>query len=78
MQVLVHLPDELGNRLRAAVPARKRSAFVADLIRQALPEDDDPLYRLALDVEREERLNAEMAEWEGVAGDGLEPDHAPR
>lgn len=43
-----------------------------------LPEDDDFLSLPALDVEREERLNAEMAEWDGVAGDGLEPDHAPR
>lgn len=33
--------------------------------------EDDPLYRAALEVERDERLAAEMAEWDDTAGDGL-------
>ena len=74
MQVLVHLPDDLAGRFRAAVPPRKRSAFIAELLQKALPQDSDPLYQLALAVEQERSLNAEMAEWDGVAGDGLEAD----
>lgn len=74
-QLLVHLPDELAARLRRAVPPRRRSRFVQDLIEAALPtEAEDPIYRAALAVERDEALNAEMAEWEAAAvGDGLEP-----
>ncbi len=79
MQILVHLPDELAGRFRAAVPPRKRSAFIAELLQTALPQDSDPLYQLALAVEEELGLNAEMADWEGVAGDGLETeDHEAR
>jgi len=72
MQVLLHLPDDLALRFKSAVPAKKRSAFVADLLAKALPEDEDPLYMIGLEVEKDERLNAEMAEWDSVSGDGLE------
>ena len=33
--------------------------------------EDDPLYRAALAVEQDERLAAEMAEWDAAVGDGL-------
>lgn len=73
-QLLVRLPEELARRLKRRVPARSRSAFVQRLLEQALPPDegdDDPLYRLALAVEQDEQLAAEMAEWDSTAGDGL-------
>ncbi len=39
---------------------------------QAMPEDDDPLYHLALEVELDAALNAEMREWrEGLIADGI-------
>jgi hypothetical protein len=44
------------------------------LLEAALPsqEDDrDPLYLAAIEVERDERLNLEMAEWDTTVGDGL-------
>ena len=45
---------------------------MAKLIEQSLPEDDDPLYLLALEVERDATLNAEMREWrEGLIADGI-------
>jgi hypothetical protein len=74
-QLLLHLPDELAQRFRQAIPSRLRSQFVQRLLEAALPpETDDPLYRLALEVEKDEMLNAEMAEWEqAAASDGLEP-----
>ena len=73
-QLLVRLPDELARRLKRRVPVRGRSAFVQRLLEQALPLDegeDDPLYRAALEVERDERLAAEMSEWDEAIGDGL-------
>jgi len=73
-QLLVRLPEELLRRLKRQVPARGRSAFVQHLLEQALaPEggEDDPLYRAALEVEQDERLMAEMAEWDITFADGL-------
>jgi len=73
MQMLLHIPDALAERFKQTVPVRKRSEFVAKLLEQALPEeDDDPLYLIALAVEQDEALNAEMKEWrEGLIGDGI-------
>ena len=76
-QLLVRLPEELARRLRRQVPARGRSAFVQHLLEQALaPEggEDDPLYQAALAVEQDERLAAEMAEWDNTIADGLEAE----
>jgi metal-responsive CopG/Arc/MetJ family transcriptional regulator len=73
--LLVDLPDELIRRLERTVPARQRSGFVQRLIEEALTHDadEDQLYRIALAVERDEALNAEMAEWErATVGDGLD------
>jgi plasmid stability protein len=78
-QFLVRLPEELIRRLKRRVPARARSAFVRQVLEQALPPeegDDDPLYLAALEVEQDERLGAEMEEWDPTAGDGLGP-HRP-
>ena len=72
MQMLFHIPDPLAARFRQAVPPRQRSAFVTKLMEQALPEEDDPLYLLALEVERDAVLNEEMREWrDGLIADGI-------
>lgn len=80
-QLLLRLPEELVRRFRRAVPSRERSLFVQHLLEQALPtadSDDDPLYRAALDVERNAQLNAEMAEWESATlNDGLDDVDEP-
>jgi hypothetical protein len=75
-QLLLHLPDDLVRRLRRAVPARRRSKFIQDLLEQALPPDgvieSDPLYLAALAVEEDGTLAAEMAEWQPATGaDGV-------
>jgi hypothetical protein len=79
-RLLVRIPEELARRLKRQVPARARSAFVQHLLEQALaPEsgEDDPLYQAALAVEQDERLTAEMVEWDAAVGDGLEADPFP-
>lgn len=72
-QLLIHLPDELAQRFRQAVPSRQRSQFVQDLLEAALPgPDDDPIYQAALAVERDEAFNEEMAAFEeATVDDGL-------
>ena len=72
MQVLLHLPDDLAARFKAAVPKQERSAFVAELLAKALPEQDGALYKLALDVENDPALSAMVDDWDVTAGDGLE------
>ena len=79
MQLLLHIPDALAERFKQAVPSRQRSEFVSKLLEQALPVEDDPLYLLALEVEQDLALGAEMVEWrEGLIADGvrgLEPEN---
>jgi len=73
-QLLVRIPEDLARRLKRQVPARGRSAFVQHLLEQALaPEvgEDDPLFRTAQQVEQDDQLMAEMAEWESTIADGL-------
>jgi hypothetical protein len=75
-QVLVRLPEELARRFKRTVSPRHRSEFIRRLLEQALPANDggenDPLYHAAVTVENDERLNAEMAEWEtATINDGL-------
>ena len=72
MQVLLQLPDDLAARFKAAVPKQARSAFVAELLAKALPEQDDALYHLALEVENDPELSAMADDWDVTAGDGLE------
>jgi hypothetical protein len=75
-QLLIRLPDALARRLKRRVPPRARRAFIQRLLGQALPADegeDDPIYQAALAVERDERLAAEMSEWEVTIDDGLGP-----
>lgn len=80
-QLLLRLPEDLVRRFKENVPARERSAFVRQLLEQALPSadgDNDPLYLAALAVEQDTALNDEMAEWEAATiGDGLTETGAP-
>ena len=80
-QLLLRLPDDLVRRFKRSVPSRRRSAFVQQLLEQALPAvqgDDDPLYRAALAVEQDARLASEMAEWEAATvADGLRAVRPP-
>jgi hypothetical protein len=72
MQLLLHLPEGIAKRFKQTVPVRQRSAFIASLLEKALPEESDPLYQIALEVEQDATLDAEMKEWrEGLVADGM-------
>jgi metal-responsive CopG/Arc/MetJ family transcriptional regulator len=76
-QLLIRLPDDLARRFKRRIAVRQRSKFIERLLEEALPPediaDDDPLYQAALAVEQDERLAAEMAEWEeATVADGLD------
>lgn len=72
MQVLVHLPDDLADRFKSTVPKRLRSAFIADLLRKAIPEQNDALFKLAMEVENDPGVLELESDWEVTVGDGLE------
>ncbi len=72
MQVLVHLPDDLADRFKSTVPKRLRSAFIADLLSKAIPEHEDALFKLAVEVESDQGVSELESDWEVTVGDGLE------
>lgn len=78
-QILIRLPEDVATRFKAAVPARQRNKFVADLVAKAVARQDDELARIADAVTDEERRNPELAQemrdWEATIGDGME-EHA--
>ena len=75
-QLSIRVPEELARRLKRQVPSRDRNAFIQRLLEQALLHDktaEDPLYlaAVAVAVEQDEQLAAEMAQWDAAVGDGL-------
>lgn len=66
-QVLLRLPDDLATRLARAVPTRQRNAFLVELIRQRLAQEDAELvaaceYMNRIEAQHPE-LVAEAQEW---------------
>jgi hypothetical protein len=62
----------MTRRFKSSVPKKARSAFVADLLAKALPERDDELFRLAMDVENDHELAGMASDWDAAVGDGIE------
>ena len=81
-QILIRLPDEIAAKFKAAVPARQRNKFVAELVATAIARHEDKLAKIAVAVTNEEKRNPniarEMRDWEATAGDGLEEKHGAR
>jgi len=75
-QILIRLPEDVAARFKAAVPARQRNKFVADLVAKAVARHEDELIKIAVAVSEEERRNPELAQemrdWEATIGDGIE------
>ena len=70
-KVLVSLPDDLARRMLVVIPNRQRSKVVAALLEKEIEQREQALYRCACDVEADEALNTEMAEWEVTSSDGI-------
>ena len=75
MQVLIHLPEDLASRFRRSIPSRQRSGFIRGLLEKSLPDPDEALFQLALKVEKDDAAHPEeLATWNTVASDGLDPN----
>ncbi len=74
MKVLVSLSDDLFARMQAVIPPRKRSKVVAELLEAEVRRREQELYECALAVEKDEQLQADMADWDVTVGDGIETE----
>ena len=81
-QFLIRLPEEVAAKFKAAVPARQRNKFVAELVATAVTRHEEELARIATAVTKEEKrspgIAQEMRDWEATMGDGLAGKHAKR
>jgi len=64
MKMIFVVPDEIGRRFKKAVPAGQRSATVTNLIKSRLRATDTEIEKTCERVNRLEKLNQEMREWE--------------
>lgn len=71
-KVLISMPESILSRLRAVIPDRQRSKFIAHVVEEELKKREEALYQCAQKVEQDEALNAEMKDWEVTTGDGIE------
>ena len=81
-QILIRLPDEIAAKFKAAVPARQRNKFVAELVATAVARHEEKLAKIATAVTNEEKRNPsiaqEMRDWDAAVGDGLVEKHGAR
>ena len=81
-QILIRLPEDVAARFKAAVPARQRNKFVAELVATAVARHEEKLAKIATAVTNEEKRNPsiaqEMRDWDATVGDGLEKKHGAR
>ena len=65
------MPEQLATRMRAAIPSRKRSKAIAQVIEQEVDRREQQLARCAQTIEKDQRILQEMKEWEVTLSDGL-------
>ena len=73
-KVLISIPDELAERMRTAIPARKRSKTIAKLIELEVKRREQQLYECAKAVEEDALLHEDRADWDVTLGDGLDDE----
>lgn len=73
-KILVSLPEHLVSRMKAVIPARKRSKILAQLLEKEVKRREKALYQCALEVEKDDALNKDMEEWNSTTGDGIESE----
>lgn len=71
-KVLISMPDQLVARMRAVIPAHKRSKVIAQLIENEIEKREKQLYECAIAVEKDSALCGEMADWDVTLQDGLD------
>lgn len=65
------LPVELVEELHHYIKNMERSAFVAELIRQAIEKKKEELRQDYIAMGKDREQDELMKEWEGTTGDGI-------
>lgn len=73
-KVLVSIPDNLADRMKAIIPPRQRSKILVKLLEDEVKRREAELYQCALTVENDQVLNAEMEDWNTTIGDGIDAE----
>jgi len=73
-KVLVSIPDNLADRMKAIIPPRQRSKVLAKLLEDEVKRRESELYQCALKVEDDQALSAEMEDWNTTIGDGIDAE----
>jgi hypothetical protein len=73
-KILVSVPDNLAERMKAVVPPGQRSKVLAELLEVEITRRETELYQCALEVEKDEALNKEMEDWNTTVGDGIDAE----
>jgi len=73
-KVLITLPDDLVERMKTVIPNRQRSKIIAKVLEFEIKRREKELYKCAAEVEADDELNKEMAEWETTTGDHIESE----
>jgi metal-responsive CopG/Arc/MetJ family transcriptional regulator len=69
-KITISLPKDLVNTLREIIPDRKRSKFIADLLKkQFQKQKEQTLIKAYKDAYTE--IKTENQEFDGVTGDGI-------
>lgn len=71
-KILISIPDELAMRMRAVIPNRQRSGVIAGLLETEVTRLELGLFDAAKAVEKDKKLNADMADWDITSGDGVD------
>ena len=81
-KILIRLPEDVAAKVKAAVPARRRNKFIAELVATAVARHEDAQAKIATAVTNEEKRNPKIAketrDWETTIGDGLVEIHGAR
>jgi len=73
-KIIISLPEDLVNRMKTTIPARRRSQVVKELLEKEIRRREEALHECAVAIEKDEALSREMAEWDVTVGDGIEPE----
>ena len=73
-KILVSVPDNLVERMKAVIPPGQRSKILAELLEDEIARRETELYQCALEVEKDQALNKEMEDWSTTVGDGIDAE----
>ncbi|MGZ3580376.1 MAG: hypothetical protein ACXWMH_05410 [Syntrophales bacterium] len=73
-KVLVSIPDNLADRMKAIIPPRQRSKVLVKLLEDEVKRRESELYQCALEVESDQALSTEMEDWNTTTGDGIDAE----